>query len=118
MESQKAPDFLKAGAKHMEDRAATYDAPAGERSMAKTVALFNTLVADKLKEELSEEDGWNFMQLLKLVRSKQGAYHVDNYEDGAAYVALAGEAAQYRERAKRAHKYVAGPYAGSFFCAE
>ena len=89
----KAPDFLKAAMGHMDDRAKTYDAPDGERSMAKTVAMFNTLLGDKLNEALSEEDGWNFMQLLKLVRSKQGAYRGDNYEDGSAYAGLAGEAA-------------------------
>lgn len=92
-DQHKAPEFLARGQKHMQDRAATYDAPEGERSMAKTVALFNALVADKLNVELSEEDGWNFMQLLKLVRSKQGNFSADNYDDGAAYVALAGEAA-------------------------
>ena len=33
------------------------------------------------------------MALLKAVRSQQGAYRADSYEDGAAYFALAGEAA-------------------------
>ena len=33
------------------------------------------------------------MALLKAVRSQQGAYRADSYEDGAAYFALMGEAA-------------------------
>lgn len=89
----KAHEFLEAGIGHMKDRAATYDAPSGERSMEKTVAIFNELLAEKLREPLTEEDGWNFMQILKLVRSKQGKFKADSYEDGAAYAALAGEAA-------------------------
>ena len=88
----RAPEFLKAGLGHMEDRAATYDKPQGERSMGMTVALVNVLLAEKLREPLSEEDGWNFMELLKLVRSKQGQFKADNYEDRAAYAGLAGEA--------------------------
>ena len=42
---------------------------------------------------MTEEQGWLFMALLKAVRSQQGAYRSDSYEDGAAYFALAGEAA-------------------------
>jgi hypothetical protein len=85
----KAADFLNAGVKHMKDREVTYDSPGGERSMEKTVALFNTLTG----AELSTEQGWKFMICLKLVRSEQGNYRGDSYEDGAAYFALAGEVA-------------------------
>lgn len=97
----RAPDFLKAGLHHMQDRAVTYDKPQGERSMGMTVALANVLLAEKLREPLSEEDGWNFMELLKLVRSKQGEFKADNYEDRAAYAGLAGEAA-FEERGPKA----------------
>lgn len=89
----KAPDILKAAAGHMEDRAATYDKPEGERSMAATVSAFRCVTG----HSLTEEQGWLFMQLLKAVRSQQGGYRADSYEDGAAYASLAGEAA-YRER--------------------
>jgi hypothetical protein len=79
----------------MEERAATYDQPQGERSMGKTVAMFNTLTEGKL----TEEQGWLFMACLKMVRAQQGGYRADSYEDGAAYFALAGEsAAQERKR--------------------
>ena len=85
----KAPEILKQAAEHMEDRAATYDAPEGERSMSKTIIAFNTLYGTSL----TEEQGWAFMVLLKLVRSSQGGYRADNYEDLTAYSALMGESA-------------------------
>jgi ketol-acid reductoisomerase len=83
-------EILEAAGSHMRDRAATYDSPAGERSMGSTVAMFNTLVG----QDMTEEQGWLFMALLKMVRSQQGELRMDSYEDGAAYFALAGEAAK------------------------
>lgn len=84
-----AKDILNAAASHTQDRAATYDKPAGERSMGKAVAMFNILTDN----EITEEQGWQFMSILKKVRSQQGAYRADNYEDDTAYCSLAGEAA-------------------------
>lgn len=84
-----AADFLEKGLGHMKDRAATYDAPAGERSMAKTVAMYNALTG----QTMTEEQGWKFMCCLKLARSEQGDFRADNFEDLAAYAGLAGEAA-------------------------
>ena len=85
------PDVLHAAAKHMEDREATYDTPGGERSMEKTVRMFNALMGgDRF---MTTEQGWMFMALLKIVRSQQGDFKLDNYEDLAAYAALAAEAA-------------------------
>lgn len=88
-----AHSILEAAGGHMRDRAATYDNPEGERSMGATVEAFRAITGHKL----TEEQGWLFMQLLKAVRSQQGAYRADSYEDGSAYCALAGEAAA-RER--------------------
>ena len=85
----KAQDILEAAAGHMKDRAATYDKPEGERSMGATVEAFKAVTG----HDLTEEQGWLFMALLKAVRSQQGAYRSDSYEDGAAYFALAGESA-------------------------
>ena len=85
----KAQDIINKAADHMKDRAATYDSAAGERSMDKAVAMFNTLYGT----ELTEEQGWAFMAILKMVRTSQGAYRSDNYEDGVAYLSLMGEAA-------------------------
>ncbi len=85
----KAKDILEKAADHMADRAATYDNPEGERSMGKIVAMFNALYGTSI----TEEQGWAFMAILKLVRSSQGKYRVDNYEDLTAYSALMGESA-------------------------
>ena len=84
-----ANSILNAAAQHMKDRAITYDKKDGERSMAATVDAFRATTGI----ELTEEQGWHFMALLKLVRSQQGDLRLDSYEDGAAYIALAGEAA-------------------------
>lgn len=86
-----AASILSAGLGHMEDRAATYDKPEGERSMAATVEAFKAVTGDGLVS--SEERGWLFMVLLKMVRSQQGGLRMDSYEDGAAYCGLMGEAA-------------------------
>lgn len=91
----KAHDILAAAQKHMQDRAATYDKPEGERSMGATVAAFKAVTG----HQLTEEQGWLFMALLKAVRSQQGDYREDSYEDGTAYFSLAGEAAA-RDRNK------------------
>lgn len=88
-----ANEFLTQAAKHMADRAATYDTPEGERSMAATVEAFNAIA----RCDLSEADGWLFMTLLKLVRLTQRAtYHADSAEDAVAYCALMGEAKSQR----------------------
>lgn len=84
-----ANDILNAAVQHMQDRAATYDKPEGERSMAATVEAFRATTGI----EMSETDGWLFMCLLKIVRSRQGEYRADNFEDLAAYSCLAGESA-------------------------
>jgi hypothetical protein len=83
-----ASDILTAAAKHQQDRAATYDKD-GERSIPATVDAFNAVTGHCL----THEQGWLFMCLLKLVRSQQGEYKADNYEDLAAYSALLGEQA-------------------------
>jgi len=88
-------EILHAAAQHMEDRASTYDAPSGERSMEKTVQMFNALMgSDRF---MTTEQGWMFMALLKIVRSQQGDFKLDNYEDLAAYAALAAEEASERQ---------------------
>lgn len=93
MSEQTAQQFLDAAGQHMQDRATTYDKPEGERSMAATVTAFAAITG----HELTEEQGWLFMETLKLVRSQQGAFRADNYEDAVAYAALRGEAAAQRQ---------------------
>lgn len=86
-----AAEILNSAQGHMQDRAATYDQEDGERSIGKTVRAFNTITGDGLMN--TEERGWLFMMLLKAVRAQSGELRMDSYEDGAAYFALAGEAA-------------------------
>lgn len=84
-----ALDLLDAAAKHVRDRADTYDKPEGERSIGQTVAIFNLYHGTAL----SETQGWHFMQILKDVRlfSRPEHPHRDSLEDGVAYAALKGE---------------------------
>lgn len=84
-----AHDILISASDHLRDRATTYDSAGGERSIPAVVTAFNEITGHKL----SAEQGWLFMALVKLVRTQQGAYKGDNYEDGAAYIALMGEQA-------------------------
>src|SRR5690606_12919445 len=101
-----AHDILKAAAAHMQDRAATYDKPEGERSMGATVEAFKAVTG----HQLTEEQGWLFMALLKAVRSQQGGLRMDSYEDGAAYFALASESsARDRRRSIINDLYAAHP---------
>lgn len=78
---------------HMRDRAATYDPDAeqGERSITRAREAFNIITGDGLMN--TDERGWLFMAILKMVRAQSGDLRMDSYEDGAAYFALAGESA-------------------------
>lgn len=79
--------LLRQAADTIANRAAERDTEA-ERSMARTVAAFNALSGHKL----TERDGWRFMAVLKLGRSYSGTRaNIDDYLDGAAYMALAAE---------------------------
>lgn len=83
-----AADILRAGAGHIEDRAAQRDSPGGERSMARCVHAFNAMTG----HQLTVADGWLFMVYLKHARSLNGGkLQPDDYEDAAAYEALRGE---------------------------
>jgi hypothetical protein len=85
----KAKEILDAAGSHMQDRAKTYDAPDGERSIPGTVTAFNVLTG----HQITNEQGWLFMELLKCARSQQGEYRADSYEDAVAFAALRGEQA-------------------------
>lgn len=82
-----AHTFLEKGVQHMKDRAAQRDSAEGERSMAACVNAFNAMFG----KDLTETQGWQFMVLLKMARSRN-KFNPDDYEDGAAYTGLAGEA--------------------------
>ncbi len=68
------------------ERGKQYDGSGKERSMASTVAAFNAVYGTNL----TEQQGWHFMVILKMVRQRQGG-HIDSAEDMIAYAALAAE---------------------------
>lgn len=82
-----APDLLIEAADIIGQRATLRDQPTGERSMAKTIAIFAALTGI----QLTEAQGWKFMVCLKLARSEGGRHSIDDYIDGAAYMALTAE---------------------------
>ena len=86
-----APEFLHRAATIIEERGKQYDKPSGERSMGKTVQAFNAITG----QDLTEEQGWAFMLVLKQVRffSNTTAPHRDSLEDAIAYSALLAESA-------------------------
>ena len=85
----KAAELLGRAAAHMHDRSSTYDEPEGERSMGKIVMAFNAITG----RDLTESEGWMFMQQVKLVRLfTRREYHADSAEDNIAYAALLAEA--------------------------
>lgn len=85
-----AAAILRMAAGLIEQRAEQRDSATGEKSMAKTVEAFNAIYGT----QLTEVQGWHFMELLKMVRSAYGIYVEDDYLDKVAYAALAAEAAQ------------------------
>lgn len=88
----KAAELLGRAAMHMHDRASTYDALGGERSMGKCVAAFNAITG----YALTESEGWLLMALLKAVRAQtRSEPHQDSLEDMIAYAALYAEARGY-----------------------
>ncbi len=86
-----APDrILNEAAKTLVQRGVDYDGKGyqgGERSMAHTVEIFKAWTGI----QLSELDGWRFMQCLKMARGMTGKPKLDNYIDRAGYAALEGE---------------------------
>jgi len=84
-----AQQLLNKAQTHMQARAATYDKPEGERSMAATVEAYNAITG----HSLTEANGWLLMAVLKMVRDNQRKEaHVDSVEDLVAYASLYGEA--------------------------
>lgn len=82
-------DYLRQAADTLDERGKQYDASGSERSMAKTVAIFNILT----KNSLTVAEGWQFMKILKDVRlwSNTDVAHVDSIVDNLGYTALLAE---------------------------
>jgi hypothetical protein len=88
----KAIDFLNRAGEHMQDRAAQYDKPEGERSAAAAAKAFNAITG----KDLTEADVWLILAMIKAVRC-QGKYHQDSQEDLIAYCSLYSEAKRTEE---------------------
>jgi hypothetical protein len=85
----KAAEMLGRAGALLHERGQNYDKPEGERSMARTVSAFNAITG----RDLTEAEGWLFMQQLKQVRLfTRSGYHADSAEDNIAYAALMAEA--------------------------
>lgn len=95
MSAVTADQILAAAGADIAQRGPLRDQPNGERSMSRAIAAFNALHGT----ELTEVQGWQLQALLKLARATGGKHHADDYQDGSAYFALAGEAAA-REAAR------------------
>lgn len=93
--SRSANQFLTFAAEKMKERAAQRDVEQ-ERSMSKIVAIFNIACG----KDLTETEGWQFMEILKLVRGNTGPYNEDDWIDKVAYAALAAESASRSESHK------------------
>jgi len=93
--THKAGDILRNAFETIESRGRERDNAGGdqpaERSMATIVKAFNLIEGT----DLDERQGWAFMQVLKQVRAaaaaRNGRPDLDDFLDGAAYAALAGE---------------------------
>lgn len=86
-----ANDYLNEAIETMASRGKGYDkASKEERSMARIVNVFNTITG----QDLTEIQGWAFMQCLKMVRlhTNPNSYHEDSAIDNIAYSALEAEA--------------------------
>lgn len=89
-----ADQVLRQAAATIAERGRQRDSGQGqERSMVATVAAFNAIEGT----QLTERQGWAFMQILKMTRAattaRNGLHNPDDALDGAAYSALGGEAA-------------------------
>lgn len=96
-------DILTTAAQLVGERGQTRDCD-DRRTMEDIVTLFNVLTNRHLHpgQSLSEDDGWAFMQCVKLVRLQRApGEDIDSVVDLAAYTALRGEARARRAYAKR-----------------
>jgi hypothetical protein len=93
---ESAIDFLTEAKEAMEARARLRDSPQGERTAKRIASVFNALTG----HSLTETDAWTFLLILKMVRSRSGAYHADDYVDLVSYASLLSECEANSDRAK------------------
>lgn len=82
-------DWLREAANTLDERGKQYDSTGSERSMEKTVTIFNMLTGNSL----TTAEGWQFMKVLKDVRlwSNTDVAHADSIVDNLGYTALLAE---------------------------
>lgn len=90
---EQAVGFLTEAQDQMEARAKLRDTPGGERTAKKIAEVFNAITG----HNLTEEDSWTFLIVLKMVRARAGKYNRDDFVDLAAYSSLMGESASKRK---------------------
>lgn len=88
-----AVGFLGEAQEQMNARAKLRDTPGGERTAKKIAEVFNAITG----HNLTEEDSWTFLIVLKMVRARAGKYNRDDFVDLAAYSSLMGESASKRK---------------------
>ena len=86
-DERKAHSLLMETADILGSRGKERDKEEGERTIPQLVPLFNQITGHKL----SNEDGWLFMLMLKLVRMRGGSFKDDDYLDAIGYAALMAE---------------------------
>jgi hypothetical protein len=74
------------------DRAATHGE--AEDSFAQIAAAWTWWLNDRLSAPVTAYDVAMMMVLFKLARAKGNPQHIDNFVDGAGYLAIAGEIGQ------------------------
>jgi len=93
-----ACEILHAASECIGDRAKDRDLPDGERTMRRIVGTFEQLTSIRI----TETQGWLFMAIVKLARATAGRHRLDDFIDGASYMALAGECADRLSNTPRA----------------
>lgn len=87
--------YLDTAKEMLKQRGKEYDSNGDERSMKATVEAFNAVT----EGDMSEEEGWLFMLLLKQVRQfTKPKFHEDSAIDSIAYNALLAECLAGKDR--------------------
>lgn len=85
-----AASILQSGLDSLLKNAALRDSPKGERSAPRAAAILTAWTG----REWSAIDVWKCLVAVKMAREAQGAVHIDDYIDAAAYFSLLGEEVQ------------------------
>lgn len=81
-------DFIDSALRTLAIRGVERDSPEGERSMHHAVRIYNAITG----QEMTERQGWTFMQALKLARAERTKkFNADDFVDLIGYTALRGE---------------------------